>query len=159
MSKDFYVICDNIRSLYNVGSIFRTADALGVKKIYLCGITGTPLQKGLAKVALGAEKSVSWEKVGQTWRVVEKLKRQGVQVVALEQTLGSIDVKRFKPIFPLALVLGNEVDGVAESVLKRTNGVVHIPMAGIKESLNVAVAFGIAGYEIISGKVYKVQSL
>ena len=152
MSKDFYVICDNIRSLYNVGSIFRTADALGVKKIYLCGITGTPLQKGLAKVALGAEKSVSWERVGQTWRVVEKLKRQGVQVVALEQTLGSIEIKRFKPTFPLALVVGNEVDGVAKSVLKRVNAAVQIPMAGVKESLNVSVAFGIAGYEIISQK-------
>lgn len=152
MPKDFYVICDNIRSLYNVGSIFRTADALGVKKIYLCGITGTPLQRGLAKVSLGAEQSVSWERVGQTWRLVEKLKRQGVRVVALEQTPGSINLERFKPEFPLAMVVGNEVDGVAKSVLKRVNAAIEIPMAGVKESLNVSVAFGIAGYKIISQK-------
>jgi 23S rRNA (guanosine2251-2'-O)-methyltransferase len=150
MSKNFYVICDNIRSLYNVGSIFRTADALGAKKIYLCGITGTPLQKGLAKVSLGAENSVAWEKAGPAWRVVEKLKKQGFSVIALEQTKNSLDIKRFRPKFPLALVVGNEVDGVAKSVIKRTNGAIQIPMAGVKESLNVAVAFGIAGYDIVN---------
>lgn len=148
MARDFYVICDNLRSLYNVGSIFRTSDALGVKKIYLGGITGTPQQKGVQKVALGAEKSVPWEHHLQTWRVVEKLKKQGIIVLALELTPGSIDLKRFKPQFPLALVVGNEVDGISENVLKRCDEVISIPMKGIKESLNVSVAFGIAAWAI-----------
>ena len=93
-NKEIYVVCDNIRSLYNVGSIFRTSDALGVKKIYLCGITGTPEQKGLQKVSLGAENSVSWEKSGQTWRLVEKLKRRGIMAVSLELTKDSKNVKQ-----------------------------------------------------------------
>ena len=148
--KDFYVICDNLRSLYNVGSIFRTSDALGVKKIYLCGITGTPLQSGLTKVSLGAEKAVAWEHVKSSWRLIEKLKKQGFQIVALEQTKKSLDIKKFKPKFPLALVIGNEVDGVSNSVLQRCHQSVEIPMSGIKESLNVSVAFGIASYVILN---------
>lgn len=146
--KEFYVICDNIRSLYNVGSIFRTSDGLGVTKIYLCGITGTPTQKGLLKVSLGAEQSVPWEYVKNTWQIVEKLKKQGIKIVALEQAKGSVDIKKFKPKFPCALVVGNEVSGVSPAVLKRSDAVVHIGMNGIKESFNVSVAFGIAAYEI-----------
>lgn len=144
--KVFFVICDNIRSLYNVGSIFRTADALGIKKIYLCGITGTPKQEGIKKVSLGAENFVSWEYVKQTGRLMQKLKANGVQIIALEQIKNSVDLGRFKPRFPCALVLGNEVNGVSKAVLKKCDAVVEIPMAGKKESLNVAVAFGIAGY-------------
>jgi len=151
----FVVICDNIRSLYNVGSIFRTSDALGVNKIYLCGITGTPLQSGLAKVSLGAENSVKWEHVKSTWRLIEKLRKDGYNVVALEQTKNSIDIKNLRPKFPLALVVGNEIDGVSESVLKRSNKSIYLPMKGVKESLNVSVAFGIAGYIL----VHKVKSL
>ncbi|MFA5048844.1 MAG: RNA methyltransferase [Patescibacteria group bacterium] len=149
MKKELYVICDNLRSLYNVGSIFRTSDALGVKKIYLAGITGTPLQKGVLKVSLGAENSVPWEYVGSAWRLVEKLKKQGKQIVALEISAKSTDLKKFKPRWPCVLIVGNEVDGVGESVLKRCDEVVHIPMKGLKESMNVAVAYGIAGYEIM----------
>ncbi len=148
--SDFYVICDNLRSLYNVGSIFRTADALGVTKIYLTGITGTPQQPGLTKVSLGAEKSVDWEYVKSAYRLADRLHQQGINVVALEQACGSIDIKRFKPNFPLALVLGNEVEGVSSSVLKRCQSKIHIPMVGMKESLNVSVAFGIAGYQILN---------
>jgi 23S rRNA (guanosine2251-2'-O)-methyltransferase len=147
--KELIVICDNIRSLYNVGSIFRTSDALGVSKIYLCGITGTPLQNGLKKVSLGAEESVEWKHVKSTWRLVEKLKKEGFQIVSLEQSLDSVDIKKFKPKFPLVLVLGNEVDGVSDSVLKRSDRVIHLPMDGIKESLNVSVAYGVAGYTLI----------
>jgi tRNA G18 (ribose-2'-O)-methylase SpoU len=150
--KDNYklvVICDNIRSLYNVGSIFRTADALGITKIYLGGITGTPAQKGVQKVALGAEKSVPWEKARNAWQVAEKLKKQGFQIIALELTKGSIDVSMFKPKFPMALIVGNEVSGVSASLLKRSDAVIKITMLGIKESLNVSVAFGIAAYELM----------
>jgi 23S rRNA (guanosine2251-2'-O)-methyltransferase len=147
--KEVQVICDNIRSLYNVGSIFRTADALGVSKIWLCGITGTPEQQGVLKVSLGAEKSVQWEHCKNAWRLIEKLKKQGFQIVSLELTKGSQDVKLFKPKFPLALIVGNEVSGVSPTLLKRSETIVHIPMKGTKESLNVSVAFGIAGWEII----------
>lgn len=150
MKRELYVICDNLRSLHNVGSIFRTSDALGVSKIYLCGITGTPQQKGVLKVSLGAEKSVSWEHHRAAWRLVEKLKKQGINIVSLELTKGSENVKLFKPKFPLALVVGNEITGVSPAILKRSDAVVHIPMKGIKESLNVSVAFGIAAYVIMN---------
>ena len=146
---EIHVICDNIRSLYNVGSIFRTSDALGISKIWLGGITGTPEQKGVKKVALGAEESVSWEHIKQPWRVIERLKRQGFQIVALELTKDSRDVKMFEPKFPLALIVGNEVSGVSPALLKRCDAVVHIPMKGIKESLNVSVAFGIATHSLL----------
>lgn len=149
MKRELHVICDNIRSLYNVGSIFRTSDALGVKKIYLCGITGTPQQRGVLKVSLGAEESVPWEHCGSTWRLVEKLKKKGVKIVSLELTKDSQNVKLFKPKFPLALVVGNEISGVASAVLQRSDAVIHIPMKGIKESLNVSVAYGIAAYQIL----------
>ncbi|MFA5029596.1 MAG: TrmH family RNA methyltransferase [Patescibacteria group bacterium] len=157
MAKDLYVVCDNLRSLYNVGSIFRTSDALGVKKIYLGGITAatrgvkaTSLPKGVLKVSLGAEKSVLWEQVWSSWRLVDRLKKQGFKIVALELTSNSIDVSIFKPKFPLVLIIGNEVSGVSEALLKRADAVVHIPMQGIKESLNVSVAFGIAAYQIMN---------
>ncbi len=143
-----HVVCDNLRSLYNVGSIFRTSDAFGVTKIWLCGITGTPEQSGLAKVSLGAERSVEWEHVKTTWRAVELLKKQGFKIVALEQSSQSVPMNRYKPLFPLALVLGNEVDGVGASVLKRADTIVEIPMLGSKESLNVSVSAGIALYNL-----------
>ena len=111
---DFYVICDNIRSLYNVGAIFRTADAFGVKKIYLCGITGTPAQRGLLKVSLGAENAVAWEWAKNTWQVVEKLKKQGVQIIALEQTKKSVDLKNFKIKFR-EKVITQEQRGISET--------------------------------------------
>jgi len=149
MSKEINVICDNIRSLYNVGSIFRTADALGVKKIWLCGITGTPEQRGMQKVSLGAEDSVAWEKAKNAWQVAEKLKKQGFQIVALELTKESVDVNMFKSKRKIALIAGNEVDGVSRSLLKRSDAIIHIPMKGVKESLNVSVAFGIAAYELM----------
>lgn len=147
---EFHVICDNIRSLYNVGSIFRTSDALGVSKVWLCGITGRPGQKGLDKVALGAEESIPWEHAAQAWRVVERLRKQGFQVVSLELTKDSRNVKVFKPKSKVALILGNEVSGVSPALLKRSDAVIHIPMMGLKESLNVSVAFGIAAYQIIN---------
>lgn len=150
MHRDVYVICDSIRSLYNVGSILRTSDALGIKKVYLCGITGTPEQKGVLKVSLGAENSVPWEYRKNAWQVVNSLKKKGAQIVSLELTKNSENVKLFKPKFPLALIVGNEVDGVSEALLKRSDAVVHIPMKGIKESLNVSVAFGISAYEILN---------
>ncbi len=147
-SKLFYVICDNIRSVYNVGSIFRTSDALGVDKIFLGGITPTPKDKRIEKTALGAEKTVLWEHLWQSWRIIAKLKKEGFAIAALEQAKGGVNLKDFKPKFPLALIAGSERKGVPDSLLKKADAIIEIPMAGNKESLNVAVALGIAAWEI-----------
>ena len=148
----FYVVCDNIRSLENVGSIFRTSDALGVSKIFLCGITGYPPNEKISKASLGAEKTVPFEYHWQTWRVIDKLKKSKVKIIALENIKGSVPFTKFNPQFPLALVLGNEIKGVSKSVLKKADKIIHLPMHGHKESLNVSVAFGVAGYKIIEYK-------
>jgi tRNA G18 (ribose-2'-O)-methylase SpoU len=150
--RDFVVIGDDLRSLYNVGSVFRTADGAGVDKIYLCGITGRPDSlkaiRKISKVALGAEKTVEWEYASQAWRLVDKLKKDGYQIVSLEQARKSISYTKFKPRFPVALVVGNEKTGVKKSILGRSDKIIQIPMCGRKESLNVSVAFGIAAYWI-----------
>jgi len=143
-----YVICDNIRSLENIGSIFRTSDALNIKKIFLCGICGKPPHHRISKTALGAENWVEWEYCASVWKLVERLKKEKVSIIALEQD--GTDLSKFKPKFPLALVIGNEIKGVSQSVLKRSDKIVSIPMKGKKESLNVAVAFGIAAYNILT---------
>ena len=148
MSEEFYVICDNIRSLENIGSVFRTADALGVTKIFLCGISGTPPNHKISKTALGAEKNVPFEYHKQTWRLIEKLKAQNIKIVSLEQDKKAIEYTKFKPKFPLALVIGNEVKGVTKKVLSQSDEIIFLPMRGKKESLNVSVAFGVAGFEI-----------
>lgn len=146
--KEFVVVCDGLRSLYNIGSIFRTADGAGVDKIYLCGITGTPdnlkAKRKISKVALGAEESVKWEYVSQSWRLINKLKKDGYQIVSLEQTSKSINYIDFKPKFSLALIIGNEVGGVKKSLLDKSDKIIEIPMRGQKESLNASVAFGVA---------------
>lgn len=146
-----YLILDNIRSLHNVGSMFRTADALGVAKIYLCGYTGRPIDllgrpaREIAKTALGAERAVPWEHAKHAWRVVEELKRNGVRVIALENNVpGAIPLEKCKPAYPFALIVGNEVKGISLAMRKRADVVVAIPMRGTKESLNVSVACGVA---------------
>ena len=149
MKQDFFLILHNIRSAYNVGSIFRTADAVGISKIYLGGYTPAPDSEKVAKTSLGAEKSLGWEKIGDTWRLVEKLKLEGVRIVALEQSKASRDYKKFKPKFPLAVMVGNEVSGLSPNILKRCDSVWHIPMRGQKESLNVSVAVGVFLYKIL----------
>src|SRR3989344_1308031 len=121
-----FLILHNIRSAYNVGSIFRTADATGVSKIYLCGYTPTPAEMKVAKTALGAEKTVPWEQHKQTWRLLQKLKKDGVQIVALEQSTKAIDYRKFKPKFPLGLVLGNEVEGLSKEFFKYTDVIIEI---------------------------------
>ncbi len=146
--KKIYLILYNIRSAYNVGSIFRTADAAGVSKVYLCGYTPTPNDPKVAKTALGAEKFVDWERKTQTGRLIQELKLQGVNVVALEQTAKSRDYRLFKPKYPLAVIVGHERLGVSRSILNIADSVWHIPMRGQKESLNVAVAIGIFLYGI-----------
>jgi tRNA G18 (ribose-2'-O)-methylase SpoU len=147
-TSSFILILDNIRSLFNVGSLFRLADGAGVDKIYLGGITGQPPAPKIIKVSLGAEKSAVWEHSWQIWRKVDELKKQGYQIIALEQTSKSISYIKFKPKFPLALIIGNEVSGVSKGLLRRADKIIELPMAGFKESLNVATAAGIAMYKI-----------
>ena len=142
-----YVICHNIRSRHNVGSIFRTADAAGVSKIFLCGITPAPPHPNIEKVSLGAENFVAWEKRKETWRVINKLKKEGAEIVSLEQAKGAVSLNDLKSVKKsVALILGEEVKGLPKSILKRSDKIIQIPMRGKKESLNVSVAFGIAVY-------------
>lgn len=141
-------IADNIRSLHNVGAIFRTADGFRLEKIYLCGITGTPPHDRIRKSSLGAEESVPWEYHQNTSALVKRLRTQGYQIVALEQTDSSVPLLEVVFRFPLALVVGHEFNGIAESVLSEVQQAVEIPMLGAKTSFNVSIAFGIAVYEI-----------
>lgn len=146
--KEIYIVLDNIRSAHNVGSIFRTADAAGVSRVFLCGITPKPGQQGkagreLAKTALGAEEYVLWEHRKNTLKLVEKLKQEGIFVAALEQSKRAVPYTKFRPRFPLAVVIGSEIKGISRAILNRIDAVVEIPMYGKKESLNVAVAAGI----------------
>lgn len=142
----------NLRSRENVGSVFRTADGAGVDKIYLCGITPTPPHEKISKTALGAETYVPWEYRKETWRLLVKLKKEGINIVALEQTKESVDLFKFKSEFPLALVLGNEVKGLSPQILKYCDKKISIPMYGKKESLNVSVAAGVALYVLQNNK-------
>jgi len=150
MKKDlFYVLAHNIRSLYNVGSIFRTADGAGVDKVILTGYSGTPLRKEVQKVALGAEDFVLWEKRIQACSQLAKYSKQGFQIIALENNIaGAKDYRLFKPKFPLLAIVGNEVTGIASPLLKRVDQIVSLPMRGKKKSLNVACAFAIFAYYI-----------
>lgn len=144
-----FLILHNIRSVHNVGSIFRTADAAGVSKIYLTGYTPAPIdrfgrpRKDIAKVALGAEKSIPWEHAPRIGDVLRKLKKKNVCIVAIEQSACSKDYKKFKMKSTAAFILGNEVDGVEKNILDQCDAVLEIPMRGKKESLNVSVSAGI----------------
>ena len=148
------VVLDNIRSQHNVGAVFRTADAFLVEKIYLCGITATPPNREIHKAALGATESVDWEYFETTVDAVNTLKNQGFSVFALEQTKNSILLSEcmgeacLARTKPLAIVLGNEVDGISDSVMPLLDGALEIPQYGTKHSLNVSVSAGIAIWEL-----------
>ena len=145
-----YVLLDNVRSLYNVGSIFRTADGARVAKIFLCGYTPFPPRKEIEKTALGATNAVPWEHVSDPHTVIETLRAQGVPVCVLEHTDASVPYYSLtKKNFPLCLVVGNEITGVRKEILQRADTAVEIPMFGMKQSLNVAVAFGVAVFEFV----------
>lgn len=179
-TKDIFLILYNIRSAYNVGAIFRTADAAGVKKIYLCGYTPTPEfgnfktqppklkakfqhYDKIAKTALGAEKTVPWEQHKQTWRLLEKLRKNKIRIAAIEQAPKSVNLFLYKSKFPLALIVGHERKGLSDKILNYVDDILEIPMHGAmvrqahhprhtrrgKESLNVSVAAGVALYELI----------
>jgi tRNA G18 (ribose-2'-O)-methylase SpoU len=143
------VLCENIRSLYNVGSIFRTSDGAGVEKLYLCGYTGYPPRAEIDKTALGSVESVSWEYRPNEFEVVHDLRKRGYRIVALEHTSLSVPFNRARYDFPLCLVLGNEVQGITDELLSLCDMAVDIPMHGLKQSLNVTVAYGIVVYHLI----------
>jgi len=154
--KEVFVVLHNIRSVHNVGSIFRTAECLGVTNIILTGYTPAPvdrfgrLRKDFAKVALGAEASVSWKSLPKFSEALKFLRDRKVFIVAIEQSPESEDYKKIKPNYPVAFLLGNEVAGIRESILKKSDVIAEIPMFGEKESLNVTVAAGIALSRILN---------
>jgi len=140
------VVLNDIRSLHNVGSIFRTADGAGVEKIWLCGITGYPPHPQIAKTAIGAEQRVAWDYRKDAVALIKKLKSQGYQIVLLEQIQQSLQYHKFKPTAPTCLVIGNEISGISDELVSLCDVAVEIEMSGIKNSLNVSVAFGIIAY-------------
>ncbi|MFA6552914.1 MAG: TrmH family RNA methyltransferase [Patescibacteria group bacterium] len=148
-TQDVVLILHNVRSRFNVGAIFRTADAAGVKKIYLCGITPAPPHPKIDKVALGATAFVPFEKRPRTADVLKELNAKKYELVALEQSKKSTPYFTRKKKFPLALIVGAEVRGLPDTLLKKCDVVIDIPMHGQKESLNVAIALGIVLFDII----------
>ena len=153
--KEIYILLHNIRSTHNVGSIFRTADAAGVTKIFISGYTPTPTDKfgkprsDIAKTALGAQISIPWEFVRLPMSDIEKMRQSGVQIVAIEQVKNSVDYKKVKVKYPALFLVGNEVKGLSPALLKKCDVVAEIPMKGQKESLNVSVSFGIALFRML----------
>jgi tRNA G18 (ribose-2'-O)-methylase SpoU len=144
------IVLDNVRSLHNVGAIFRTSDAFLIQKIYLCGITGTPPNKEIRKTALGATETVAWAYANDTLELVKKLKDQGVYVASLEQAVGSVMLHDFEPIESrtMAFVFGHEVHGVSQEVVDASDVVIEIPQFGSKHSLNVSVSAGMVIWEL-----------
>ena len=146
------LVLDNVRSLNNVGSAFRTGDAFAVEKIYLCGITGTPPNKEITKTALGATESVNWDHAENTAELLQRLKAEGFKILAVEQVTNSVSLKVFQPEKDqkYALVFGNEVFGVEEAALALADTVLEIPQFGTKHSLNISVALGIVVWDLVS---------
>jgi len=147
--QDIVLILDNIRSLNNVGTFFRTGDAFNVKKIFLCGITGTPPHRDIHKTALGSTESVDWEYCADALDLIKNLKHQQVQILAIEQTQNAVQLQNAKRAAqaPIALIFGNEVEGVQQQLIDLADSVVEIPQFGTKHSLNVAVSLGIVLWE------------
>ena len=143
------IVLDNIRSALNVGSVFRTADSFLIENIILCGITTTPPNKAIRKVALGATESVDWQFAENTLNAVLKLKKNGYHIMAVEQADKSSKLDNFSlPNKPIAIIMGNEVDGVSEDVINICEEVIEIPQFGTKHSLNISVATGIVIWEL-----------
>jgi len=149
--REIIIIANRIRSLHNVGSIFRTSDALGIAKLYLVGRMATPKnQPRLAKTSLGAENTVLWEHVHQLKPLIKKLQNEGFEVIALElNKRKSLDFRSWSPKQKVAVILGNEVAGISSTIQSHCDQVIHLPMLGKKNSLNVSVAYGAIGYYLL----------
>lgn len=150
--SNFVVILDNIRSMNNVGSVFRTSDSFLCEKIYLCGITPKPPHRDIQKTALGATESVDWEHVESTLEIVEKLKSDGFKIVAIEQVENSVKLNNFKPEKnqKYAFIFGHEVKGVSQDVVDNCDFSIEIPQFGTKHSLNISVSAGVVLWDFIS---------
>jgi tRNA G18 (ribose-2'-O)-methylase SpoU len=146
------IVLDNIRSLNNIGSVFRTSDAFLVKKIYLCGITATPPHKDIHKTALGSTDTVDWEYVENTLEIAEKLKAEGVKVISIEQAENAMMLNNFTPKqqTTYALIFGNEVKGVQQKVVSASDMIIEIPQFGTKHSLNISVSCGVVVWDVFS---------
>jgi len=142
------VLLHNVRSLYNVGAFFRTADAVGLTRLHLSGFTGAPPSRQIAKTALGAEQHVSWER-SDPIALIDERRRAGWEVAAIETVDGATDLYDWQPRFPLLVVFGNEVEGLSPEIVGRCDTHVRIPMVGTKRSLNVATAGGVVLYELL----------
>jgi 23S rRNA (guanosine2251-2'-O)-methyltransferase len=143
------VFLDHVRSLYNVGSFFRTADAVRVTKLLLAGITASPPNAQIAKTALGAERTVPWERCDDPLGALESLRAAGCQLAAVETSLRAVDLFDWQPVFPVCILFGHEVDGISPELLERCDTHVRIPTLGLKQSLNVATSGGVALYELL----------
>jgi tRNA G18 (ribose-2'-O)-methylase SpoU len=143
------VLLDNVRSAYNVGAFFRTLDAVGGERLYLGGITPRPGHRGVAKTALGAESSLPWTDVPDVDRLLAELDASGTVIAAIETALTAVDLFDWRPSFPVCVVFGHEVCGIAPSIMQRVGVHVRIPMLGRKQSLNVATAGGVVLYELL----------
>jgi len=146
------IVLDNVRSLNNIGSVFRTADAFLVQKIYLCGITATPPHKDIRKTALGATESVDWEYRKNTLELVDELKQSGVKIVSVEQAENAVMLNDYQVIGEetVALIFGNEVKGVSQEVVTASDVILEIPQFGTKHSLNISVSTGVVVWDIWS---------
>lgn len=144
-----YLILDEVIDTYNIGSLFRLADAVGVTKMYLCGNMEYPPSSRVHKAAVGTENWVPWEKASSTLDVIKKLKQDGVEIIAVEQDSRSISYKDLKPNFPLAIVVGNETTGISRDVLDVCDKIVELPMMGINNSFNVWGSAAVIAYKIL----------
>ena len=143
------ILLDNVRSLYNVGAFFRSADAAAIEKLYLCGITGRPPKRAISKTALGAEETVPWEHAWEPVPLIESLRARAVEIAAIETTAHAVDLFDWAPRFPVCVVFGHEVDGIRPEISALCDAHVRIPMLGAKHSLNVATAGGVVIYELL----------
>lgn len=149
MTFPLTIILENIRSAYNVGSIFRTSDGAGIEKLILTGYTPYPPHNRIPKTALGAIDNVNWERVEDILKVIEDLKGKDYEIISVELDERAIEYTKVEYKKPTALIFGNEVDGVSKAVMEKSDKIVYIPMFGTKNSLNVSVAFGISVYEVV----------
>ncbi len=143
------LLLDNVRSMYNVGSFFRTADGAGVERLLLSGITARPPQNAISKTALGAEDRVPWQPVASAGEAITDLRKNGYEIAALETTTRAVDIFDWQPRFPVCVLFGHEVDGLAQELLDGCDTHVRIPMLGLKHSLNVASAGAVVMYELL----------
>jgi tRNA G18 (ribose-2'-O)-methylase SpoU len=149
------VILENIRSAYNVGSVFRTADAFLIEFIFITGYTAKPPHKEISKTALGAQNSVDWKYFKTTAEAITELKNDGYTIFAVEQVNDSISLEKISINSPVAFIFGNEVTGVEQEVISLCDGCIEIPQFGMKHSLNISVAAGIVLWEVVRGNAFK----